>query len=272
MRAALGLVTPNAGRALVDGVPFVKTPSPMTAVGSVLDAKSAHKGRSAYTHLRGLAFTNGIPRSRVDESSNSSVVVERGKAQCRSILAGQGRAVLLSSHLMSEVALTADDLVIIGRGRILETTTVAAFVAEHSAHSIRVASESDKLHAVFETAPQVTVREVPRNANDPQQGRVFRIEGAAIGADCAGVSRRRSTRPARYRAGAGPIRRACRNLHSAEHAGGAAMTQPHIPSQPQPVAAASAGSPISDRERLPADGRSSATRSRRWLPTSGGFH
>lgn len=88
---------------------------------------------------------------------------------------------LLSSRLMSEVALTADDLVIIGRGRILETTTVAAFVAEHSAHSIRVATpESDKLHAVFETAPQVTVREVPRNANDPQQGRVFRIEGAAL--------------------------------------------------------------------------------------------
>lgn len=67
MRAALGLVTPNAGRALVDGVPFVKTPSSMTAVGAVLDAKSAHKGRSAYTHLRGLALTNGIPRSRVDE-------------------------------------------------------------------------------------------------------------------------------------------------------------------------------------------------------------
>lgn len=88
---------------------------------------------------------------------------------------------LLSSHLMSEVALTADDLVIIGRGRILETTTVAAFVAEHSAHSIRVATpEPDKLHAVFETAPQVTVREVPRNANDPQQGRVLRIEGAAL--------------------------------------------------------------------------------------------
>ena len=88
---------------------------------------------------------------------------------------------LLSSRLMSEVALTADDLVIIGRGRILETTTVAAFVAEHSAHSIRVATpEPDKLHAVFKTAPQVTVREVPRNANDPQQGRVFRIEGAAI--------------------------------------------------------------------------------------------
>lgn len=33
---------------------------------------------------------------------------------------------LLSSHLMSEVALTADNLVVIGRGRILETTMVAA--------------------------------------------------------------------------------------------------------------------------------------------------
>ena len=98
--------------------------------------------------------------------------------------------------------MTADNLVIIGRGRILETTTVAAFVAEHSAHSIRVATpESDKLHAVFETAPQVTVREVPRNANDPQQGRVFRIEGAALEPTAWAFSptRRRSTRPARYR-------------------------------------------------------------------------
>lgn len=136
---------------------------------------------------------------------------------------------------MSEVALTADDLVIIGRGRILETTTVAAFVAEHSTHSIRVATpEPDKLHAVFETAPQVTVREVPRNANDPQQGRVFRIEGCHIGTDCAGAHPRAVRDPRDTGAGAGPIRRACRNLHSAEHAGGAAMTQPHIPPQPRP--------------------------------------
>lgn len=132
---------------------------------------------------------------------------------------------------MSEVALTADNLVVIGRGRILGTTTVAAFVAEHSTHSIRVATpEPDKLHAVFKTAPQVTVREVPHNANDPQQGRVFRI-----GADCAGVRPGAVRDPRDTWAGAGPIRRACRNLHSAEHAGGAAMTQPHIPPQPQPV-------------------------------------
>ena len=114
---------------------------------------------------------------------------------------------LLSSRLMSEVALTADDLVIIGRGRILETTTVAAFVAEHSTHSIRVATpEPDKLHAVFETAPQVTVREVPRNANDPQQGRVFRIEGAALEPTARAFAQARLPQPTLSR-----TRRRCRD-------------------------------------------------------------
>ncbi|MEV4422207.1 ATP-binding cassette domain-containing protein, partial [Patulibacter sp. NPDC049589] len=39
-------------------------------------------------------------------------------------LADEGRTVLVSSHLMSEMAQTADDLVVIGRGRLLATTTV----------------------------------------------------------------------------------------------------------------------------------------------------
>jgi ABC-2 type transport system ATP-binding protein len=45
--------------------------------------------------------------------------------------AAEGRTVLVSSHLMSEMALTADHLVIIGGGRLLADTPVAAFVAEH---------------------------------------------------------------------------------------------------------------------------------------------
>jgi ABC-2 type transport system ATP-binding protein len=43
-------------------------------------------------------------------------------------LAADGRAVLLSSHLMSEMALTADRLIIIGRGRLIAQTTVADLV------------------------------------------------------------------------------------------------------------------------------------------------
>ena len=47
-------------------------------------------------------------------------------------LAVQGRTILVSSHLMSEMALTADHLVVIGRGRLIADTDVAGFIAAHS--------------------------------------------------------------------------------------------------------------------------------------------
>ena len=47
-------------------------------------------------------------------------------------LAAEGRTIFLSSHVMSEMALTAEHLVIIGRGRVLADTTVEEFVAQAS--------------------------------------------------------------------------------------------------------------------------------------------
>jgi ABC-2 type transport system ATP-binding protein len=55
-------------------------------------------------------------------------------------LASEGRTVFLSSHLMSEMALTADSLVVIGRGRILADCSMSQFIAEHAASYVRVAS------------------------------------------------------------------------------------------------------------------------------------
>ncbi|GGY96475.1 ATP-binding cassette domain-containing protein [Streptomyces poonensis] len=55
-------------------------------------------------------------------------------------LAAEGRTVFVSSHLMSEMALTAEHLVIIGRGRLLADTTVAAFVRDAGAGSVQVAT------------------------------------------------------------------------------------------------------------------------------------
>ena len=43
-------------------------------------------------------------------------------------LAAEGRTVLVSSHLMSEMALTADHLIIIGRGRLLADTPTAELI------------------------------------------------------------------------------------------------------------------------------------------------
>src|SRR5258707_2993696 len=55
-------------------------------------------------------------------------------------LASEGRTVFLSSHLMSEMAVTADHLIIIGRGRLIRDVGLAEFVDEWSEHVVRVRS------------------------------------------------------------------------------------------------------------------------------------
>ena len=66
-------------------------------------------------------------------------------------LAEEGRTVFLSSHLMSEMALTAQHLVIVGRGRLIADTTVDEVVAQASAHAaVRVrAPQPDALRAAL---------------------------------------------------------------------------------------------------------------------------
>ncbi len=56
-------------------------------------------------------------------------------------LAAEGRTVFLSSHLMSEMAQTADHLIVIGRGRLIADTSVAEFVRRASSGTnVRVRS------------------------------------------------------------------------------------------------------------------------------------
>ena len=55
-------------------------------------------------------------------------------------LADEGRTVLVSSHLMSEMALTADHLVVIGRGRLIADTAMADFIGASSTVHVRVRS------------------------------------------------------------------------------------------------------------------------------------
>ncbi|MGW3926645.1 ABC transporter ATP-binding protein [Streptomyces microflavus] len=53
-------------------------------------------------------------------------------------LASEGRTVFVSSHLMSEMALTADHLIVIGRGRLLSDMSVTDFISANSADFARV--------------------------------------------------------------------------------------------------------------------------------------
>ncbi|MDI9916165.1 ATP-binding cassette domain-containing protein [Rhodococcus sp. IEGM 1379] len=74
-------------------------------------------------------------------------------------LAAEGRTVLVSSHLLSEMALTAEQLVVIGRGRLISDSTVAEFVDRSSESTVRVRSpQLDALRSVL-TSQGLTVRE-----------------------------------------------------------------------------------------------------------------
>jgi len=67
LRAVLGLVGPDAGRATVLGRPFRDLDRPSERVGAVLEASHVHPGRSGRNHLRILATAADLPRSRVEE-------------------------------------------------------------------------------------------------------------------------------------------------------------------------------------------------------------
>jgi ABC-2 type transport system ATP-binding protein len=55
-------------------------------------------------------------------------------------LAAEGRTIFVSSHLMSEMALTADHLIVIGRGRLIADTSVEAFIERAAGAVVRVRS------------------------------------------------------------------------------------------------------------------------------------
>lgn len=184
MRLLLGLDRPNAGSATFDGKPYTSYAQPLREVGALLDAGYLHPTRKARSHLRGIAASNNLPASRVDEViamvGLAEVAGKRvggfslGMKQRLGIaaamlgdprtvlfdepangldpegvrwirefvkhLASQGRTVFVSSHLLSEVALMADRLIVIGKGRLIASSTVDEFVSRFGHSWVRVQS------------------------------------------------------------------------------------------------------------------------------------
>ena len=75
-------------------------------------------------------------------------------------LAAQGRVVLVSSHLMSELQDTADQLVVIGRGRLVAETTVADLLASVSKDQVEVVTDqrSEAMTVLANAGATVTVQ------------------------------------------------------------------------------------------------------------------
>ena len=91
-------------------------------------------------------------------------------------LAAEGRTVFVSSHLMGEMAQTADHLIVIGRGRLIADTSVEEFVRRASRNVVRVRSPQALLLAEALAAPNVTVTSV-----EPGMLEVEGLDAAAIG-------------------------------------------------------------------------------------------
>jgi ABC-2 type transport system ATP-binding protein len=72
-------------------------------------------------------------------------------------LAAEGRTIFLSSHLMSEMAQTADHIIVLGRGRIIADSPVAEIIALSGGKAVRVRTPDAGRFAELLTAPGVTV-------------------------------------------------------------------------------------------------------------------
>ena len=76
-------------------------------------------------------------------------------------LAAEGRTVLVSSHLINEMSLTAERLVVIGRGRLIAETSVSEFTSQSAHDTVRVVSPMAEpfVSALLEAGAQVTMHE-----------------------------------------------------------------------------------------------------------------
>jgi ABC-2 type transport system ATP-binding protein len=213
MRMILGLDAPTAGTVTVNGKPFAEHTRPMQEVGALLEARAIHTGRSARNHLRVMAATASIPRSRVDqviEMVGLTGVADRragafslGMGQRLGIasalladpktlildepvngldpdgirwirnllksLADEGRTIFLSSHLMSEMALTADHVIVVGKGHLLRDQSMAEFITDASTNIVRVRTPDTRRLTDVLTADGGAIR--------PAEGGAIEVDG-----------------------------------------------------------------------------------------------
>ncbi|MDT0386836.1 ABC transporter ATP-binding protein [Streptomyces dubilierae] len=145
-----------------NGIPRRRVGEVLETVGLTAVAKKKTKGFSMGMGQRlGIAAALlGDPRILMfDEPVNG--LDPEGIHWIRTLmksLAAQGRTVFVSSHLMSEMALTAEHLVVIGQGRLLADTSMADFIARNSRSYVRVRSpHRERLLDVLHQAGVVAV-------------------------------------------------------------------------------------------------------------------
>jgi len=145
-----------------NGIPARRVDEVLDLVGLTKVAKRRIKGFSLGMSQRlGIAATMlGNPQVLLfDEPVNG--LDPEGILWIRNFmrsLASEGRTVFVSSHLMGEMAQTAEHLVVIGRGRLIADVSTRDFIAGSSSNAVRVKSpQQDDLAALFQRQGMATV-------------------------------------------------------------------------------------------------------------------
>lgn len=220
MRMILGLDKPTRGEVLINNAHYVDSNTPLSLLGSLLEAKSVDKGRSAYNHLLAVGATMGIGKKRVNEvielvglesvKNRNAAKFSLGMSQRLGIatallgdpeilildepvngldpdgilwirnllkdLAQEGRTIFLSSHLMSEMELTAEHLIVIGKGKILADMSMHEFISRSSQNYVQIVTPQAQAFAGVLAASGAVIR-----AQDANSIEVAEITSATVG-------------------------------------------------------------------------------------------
>lgn len=195
LRMLVGLCRPDAGSALLNGVPVSRMTSPLRSVGVLIDASAPFPGRTAFEYLYTSALASGVKRSRVlcvlEEvgllaARNTKIKhLSLGMKQRLSLAVAfvayprilildeplngldpegirwfrelvnqwrsEGRTVLISSHLMSELSSVVDKIAVIRDGAIVFQGSVESLnrVAGEPGFILR-SEESNRLRTMLD--------------------------------------------------------------------------------------------------------------------------
>lgn len=179
MKMIMGLQTPSSGEVTINGRPLCRHRAPMREVGASLNPRDFHPGRTARAHLRSLAAALlGDPATLIlDEPVNG--LDPEGVVWVRDLvkrLAAEGRTIFLSSHLMNEMAVTADHLIVIGQGKLLAEGSMESILKADSEVTTTVRSpQIERLRDVL--VPQGALVEI----TGADEAVVKKIETTVIG-------------------------------------------------------------------------------------------
>ena len=131
----------------------------MTGLASVADKRAGGFSLGMGQRLGIAAALLADPEALILDEPGNGLDIEgvRWVRHLLKNLAREGRTILVSSHLMSEMAQTADHLIVIGRGELIADTSVTEFIQRATVSNVRVRSpEGSRLRDLI-AGPDVTV-------------------------------------------------------------------------------------------------------------------